>query len=63
MSGRTKYILDESELAARWHNLVPDLPEPSPPPLYRAHRLEKAPGTPARNHSEYERVSPAGLRG
>ena len=32
-----------------------------PSPLYRAHRLEKALGTPARIYYKYEGVSPAGL--
>ena len=31
-----------------------------PSPLYRAHRLEKALGTPARIYYKYEGVSPAG---
>lgn len=107
---RTKFLLDESELPTRWYNIVPDLPEPPPPPLhpvtrkpvgpqdlaplfpralieqevsaqryvdipqevlevyrlwrpsplYRAHRLEKALGTPARIYYKYEGVSPVG---
>lgn len=106
----TKYLLDESDLPTRWYNLVPDLPEPPPPPLhpgtrsplgpddlaplfpmglieqevsaesfidipeevrdvyrlwrpsplYRAHRLEKALGTPAHIYYKYEGVSPVG---
>jgi tryptophan synthase beta chain len=105
-----KIILDESEMPTRWYNLIPDLPEPPPPPLhpgthepvgpealmplfpmdlilqevsqdsyidipgevldvyrlwrpsplYRAHRLEAALGTPARIYYKYEGVSPAG---
>ena len=31
-----------------------------PSPLFRAHRLEQALGTPARIYSQYEGVSPAG---
>lgn len=107
---RTKILLDESELPTHWYNLVPDLPEPPPPPLhpgtrepvgpddlaplfpadliaqevtaerfveipeevrdvyrlwrpsplYRAHRLERALGTPARIYYKYEGTSPAG---
>ncbi|MFE0023975.1 TrpB-like pyridoxal phosphate-dependent enzyme [Amycolatopsis sp. NPDC059021] len=110
MSGRTKYTLDEADLPARWYNVVPDLPEPPPPPLhpgtrepigpadlaplfpqaliaqevsgesyvdipeevldvyrlwrpsplFRARRLEKALGTPARIYYKYEGVSPVG---
>ena len=107
---RTKYILDESEMPTTWYNVVPDLPQPPPPPLhpgthqpvgpddlaplfpmaligqrspgtatstspvrcststpcgvqpplYQAHRLEKALDTPARIYFKYEGVSPAG---
>ncbi|MEV0071950.1 MULTISPECIES: TrpB-like pyridoxal phosphate-dependent enzyme [unclassified Amycolatopsis] len=110
MAERTKYILDEADLPTQWYNVVPDLPEPPPPPLhpgtrepvgpedlaplfpqaliaqevsteryvdipeevrdvyrlwrpsplYRAHRLEKALGTPARIYYKYEGVSPVG---
>ncbi|HWD02782.1 MAG TPA: TrpB-like pyridoxal phosphate-dependent enzyme [Amycolatopsis sp.] len=110
MAERTKYILDEADLPTRWYNIVPDLPEPPPPPLhpgtrepvgpadlaplfpqaliaqevtgeryvdipeevrevyrlwrpsplYRARRLEKALGTPARIYYKYEGVSPVG---
>ncbi|HEX6357689.1 TrpB-like pyridoxal phosphate-dependent enzyme [Actinophytocola sp.] len=110
MTGRTKFILDESDMPTSWYNVVPDLPEPPPPPLhpgtgepvgpddlaplfpqaliaqevsteryipipdevqevyrlwrpsplYRAHRLEKALGTPARIYYKYEGVSPVG---
>ncbi len=110
MAGRSKFILDESEMPTSWYNIVPDLPEPPPPPLhpgtgepigpadlaplfpmalilqevsterfipipeevaevyrlwrpsplYRAHRLEKALGTPARIYYKYEGVSPVG---
>ncbi len=105
-----KYTLDESQMPTRWYNIVPDLPEPPPPPLnpgthepigpealaplfpmalieqevtaeryvdipvevqdvyrqwrpsplFRAHRLEAALGTPARIYYKYEGVSPAG---
>jgi len=110
MSERTKYILDEADLPTRWYNVIPDLPEPPPPPLhpgtrepvgpddlaplfpqaliaqevtteryvdipeevldvyrlwrpsplFRARRLEKALGTPARIYYKYEGVSPVG---
>ncbi|SDI29722.1 tryptophan synthase beta chain [Actinokineospora alba] len=110
MSGRTKFLLDESEMPTQWYNIIPDLPEPPPPPLhpgtkqpvgpddlaplfpqaliaqevsgesyidipdevqdvyrlwrpsplYRAHRLERALGTPARIYYKYEGVSPVG---
>lgn len=110
MDERTKITLDESEIPRRWYNVIPDLPEPPPPPLhpgtgqpvgpedlaplfpmelirqevsgdryldipdevidvyrlwrptplFRARRLEKALGTPARIYYKYEGVSPAG---
>jgi tryptophan synthase beta chain len=110
MTGRTKFLLDESDMPTTWYNVVPDLPEPPPPPLhpgtgepvgpddlaplfpqaliaqevsteryipipdevqevyrlwrpsplYRARRLEKALGTPARIYYKYEGVSPVG---
>ncbi|EMD24617.1 TrpB-like pyridoxal phosphate-dependent enzyme [Amycolatopsis azurea] len=110
MAERTKFILDEADMPARWYNVVPDLPEPPPPPLhpgtrepigpddlaplfpqaliaqevtteryvdipeevldvyrlwrpsplFRARRLEKALGTPARIYYKYEGVSPVG---
>jgi tryptophan synthase beta chain len=110
MADRTKYVLDEDQMPTRWYNLIPDLPEPPPPPLhpgtgqpvgpddlaplfpmaliaqevttdsyvdipddvldvyrlwrpsplYRARRLEKALGTPARIYYKYEGVSPVG---
>ena len=110
MAEQTKYILDEADLPTRWYNVVPDLPEPPPPPLhpgtrepvgpadlaplfpqalieqevtteryvdipeevlevyklwrpsplFRARRLEKALGTPARIYYKYEGVSPVG---
>jgi tryptophan synthase beta chain len=110
MAERTKYILDEADLPTRWYNVIPDLPEPPPPPLhpgtrepvgpddlaplfpqaliaqevttdryvdipeevlevyrlwrpsplFRARRLEKALGTPARIYYKYEGVSPVG---
>ncbi|MEM8905434.1 MAG: TrpB-like pyridoxal phosphate-dependent enzyme [Actinomycetota bacterium] len=106
----TKILLEESEQPTAWYNLIPDLPEPPPPPLhpgthepagpedfaplfpmglleqemsaerhidipgevldiyrlwrpsplFRAHRLEQALGTPARIYYKYEGVSPAG---
>ncbi|PRX48261.1 tryptophan synthase beta chain [Prauserella shujinwangii] len=110
MSGRTKYLLDEDSMPTQWYNIVPDLPEPPPPPLhpatgqpvgpddlaplfpqaligqevttdrfvdipgevidvyrlwrpsplFRARRLEKALGTPAKIYYKYEGVSPVG---
>ncbi|MFJ9787202.1 TrpB-like pyridoxal phosphate-dependent enzyme [Amycolatopsis sp. NPDC101161] len=110
MAEKTKYVLDEDELPTQWYNVIPDLPEPPPPPLhpgtrepvgpddlaplfpqaliaqevttdryvdipeevrevyrlwrpsplYRARRLEKALGTPARIYYKYEGVSPVG---
>ncbi|HYQ67533.1 TrpB-like pyridoxal phosphate-dependent enzyme [Actinophytocola sp.] len=110
MAGRTKFLLDESDMPTAWYNVVPDLPAPPPPPLhpgtgepvgpddlaplfpqaliaqevsteryipipeavqevyrlwrpsplFRAHRLEKALGTPARIYYKYEGVSPVG---
>jgi tryptophan synthase beta chain len=110
MGEKTKYILDEDDLPTQWYNVIPDLPEPPPPPLhpgtrepvgpedlaplfpqaliaqevttdryvdipaevrevyrlwrpsplYRARRLEKALGTPARIYYKYEGVSPVG---
>jgi tryptophan synthase beta chain len=105
-----KIMLDESEMPTQWYNIIPDLPEPPPPPLhpgtlqpvgpddlaplfpmdlimqevtgdryvdipgevldvyrlwrpsplFRAHRLEKALGTPAHIYYKYEGGSPAG---
>ncbi|WIY06771.1 TrpB-like pyridoxal phosphate-dependent enzyme [Amycolatopsis mongoliensis] len=110
MAERTKYILDEDDLPTQWYNVIPDLPEPPPPPLhpgtrepvgpddlaplfpqaliaqevttdryvdipeevrevyrlwrpsplFRARRLEKVLGTPARIYYKYEGVSPVG---
>ena len=110
MTVPNKILLDEASMPTRWYNIVPDLPEPPPPPLhparrqpvgpddlaplfpmaligqevtgeryieipggvldvyrlwrpsplFRAHRLEKALGTPARIYYKYEGVSPAG---
>ncbi|MGH3862009.1 TrpB-like pyridoxal phosphate-dependent enzyme [Actinokineospora sp.] len=34
MSGPTKFLLDESDLPTQWYNIIPDLPEPPPPPLH-----------------------------
>ena len=33
-SEKTKHLLDESALPARWYNIVPDLPSPPPPVLH-----------------------------
>ncbi|MEV4149874.1 TrpB-like pyridoxal phosphate-dependent enzyme [Amycolatopsis sp. NPDC049691] len=110
MAEKTKYVLDEDDLPTQWYNVIPDLPEPPPPPLhpgtrepvgpddlaplfpqaliaqevttdryvdipeevrevyrlwrpsplFRARRLEKALGTPARIYYKYEGVSPVG---
>ncbi|MDX1657856.1 MAG: TrpB-like pyridoxal phosphate-dependent enzyme [Nitriliruptorales bacterium] len=110
MTETTKILLDESDMPTRWYNVIPDLPEPPPPPLhpgtkepagpddlaplfpmaliqqevttdkyvdipdpvldiyrlwrpsplFRAHRLEEALGTPARIYYKYEGVSPPG---
>ena len=29
-----KYLLDESQMPTAWYNIIPDLPEPPPPPLH-----------------------------
>jgi len=29
-----KYVLDESQMPTQWYNIIPDLPEPPPPPLH-----------------------------
>lgn len=34
MSEETKILLDESEMPRQWYNIIPDLPEPPPPPLH-----------------------------
>ena len=34
MSDYTKILLEEHEMPRRWYNIVPDLPEPPPPPLH-----------------------------
>src|SRR5665811_1743866 len=34
MAEPTKITLDESEMPTQWYNVVPDLPEPPPPPLH-----------------------------
>jgi tryptophan synthase beta chain len=34
MGDETKILLDESEIPTRWYNVIPDLPEPPPPPLH-----------------------------
>jgi tryptophan synthase beta chain len=33
-SGKTKYLLDESDIPGRWYNIIPDLPSPPPPVLH-----------------------------
>jgi tryptophan synthase beta chain len=34
MADVTKVMLDESEIPQAWYNIIPDLPEPPPPPLH-----------------------------
>ena len=34
MADVTKVLLEESEIPQAWYNIVPDLPEPPPPPLH-----------------------------
>lgn len=34
MSDYVKINLEESEMPTQWYNIVPDLPEPPPPPLH-----------------------------
>ncbi len=34
MAEQLKILLDESEMPTRWYNVIPDLPEPPPPPLH-----------------------------
>jgi tryptophan synthase beta chain len=34
MSQYTKILLEEDEMPTRWYNVIPDLPEPPPPPLH-----------------------------
>jgi tryptophan synthase beta chain len=110
MSETNRYLLSDDQIPTSWYNVVPDLPEPPPPPLHpgthepigpddlaplfpmdlilqevsadryipipdevldvyklwratplhRAHRLERALGTPARIYYKYEGTSPAG---
>ena len=110
MTETNRYLLADDQMPDAWYNIVPDLPEPPPPPLHpathepigpddlaplfpmdliaqevstesyipipdevqdvyrlwratplhRAHRLERALGTPARIYYKYEGVSPAG---
>ncbi|WP_299051822.1 TrpB-like pyridoxal phosphate-dependent enzyme [uncultured Nocardioides sp.] len=31
---RSTFLLDETEIPTQWYNIVPDLPEPPPPPLH-----------------------------
>ena len=38
MGEQHKYLLDESDMPTRWYNIIPDLPEPPPPPLHPATR-------------------------
>lgn len=110
VSETSRYTLSDDEIPTSWYNIIPDLPEPPPPPLHpgthepigpddlaplfpmdliaqevstdryipipeevldvyrlwratplhRAHRLERALGTPARIYYKYEGGSPAG---
>ncbi len=34
MAEYSKILLDESEMPTQWYNIIPDLPEPPPPPLH-----------------------------
>jgi tryptophan synthase beta chain len=34
MTDRTKFVLDETDMPTAWYNVVPDLPQPPPPPLH-----------------------------
>ena len=43
MPEQHKILLDESEMPTRWYNIVPDLPEPPPPPLHPATRQPVGP--------------------
>jgi hypothetical protein len=36
MGNKVKHVLDESEIPTQWYNIIPDLPEPPPPPLHPA---------------------------
>lgn len=45
MTSRTKYLLDEEDMPTQWYNVVPDLPEPPPPPLHPATREPVGPTT------------------
>ncbi len=36
MVDQVKVLLDESEMPTQWYNIIPDLPEPPPPPLHPA---------------------------
>jgi tryptophan synthase beta chain len=57
-------LLEQEMSAQRWIKIPDEVREIyklwRPSPLYRAHRLEKALGTPARIYFKYEGVSPAG---
>src|SRR5664279_4678584 len=60
-----KIMLDESVMPTQWYNIIPDqvldvYRQWRPSPLFRAHRLEKALGTPAHIYYKYEGGSPAG---
>ena len=33
MSEQYKFLLSESEMPTQWYNIIPDLPNPLPPPL------------------------------
>ena len=43
MGDTVKYLLDESEMPTQWYNIIPDLPEPPPPPLNPATHLPIGP--------------------
>ena len=42
MSEYTKILLSEDEMPTQWYNIIPDLPEPPPPPL---HPVTREPAT------------------
>lgn len=57
-------LIEQEVSAARWIEIPAPVREVyrlwRPSPLFRAHRLEQALGTPARIYYKYEGVSPAG---
>lgn len=57
-------LIEQEVSSQRWIDIPPEVLDIltlwRPAPLYRAHRLEKALGTPAKIYYKYEGVSPAG---